>query len=231
MQRKCFKGRRIQGEGVERLFASRVLLHFSMPSLVHPFLRVSDLTTEIVPTSESNRTGSSGAAGAAGAAGKAGESKADVPPPPAGGAPPLVSTASGWLKGGSGGPAAEKALERDELERKWFTLQRYAGARPSIPLEFALSTLLSTRGIDDLLRANPYMKDPLLVHRLLVSLQLHTCRVAQCNRSIGGAKKDRIIDYTTLPPGAGAPAPASTAITAAGQRPLLGGKSRGGQSY
>ena len=149
-------------------------------------LRVSDLTTEIVPTSECNRTGSSGAAGAAG---ESKESKADVPPPPAGGAPPLVSTASGWLKGGSGGPAAEKALERDELERKWFTLQRYAGARPSIPLEFALSTLLSTRGIDDLLRANPYMKDPPLVHRLLVSLQLHTCRVAQCNRSIGGAKK------------------------------------------
>jgi len=56
-------------------------------------------------------------------------------------------------------------------------------------------------------------------------------RFATSAASIGGAKKDRIIDYTTLPPGAGAPAPASTAITPAGQRPLLGGKSRGGQSY
>jgi len=39
--------------------------------------------------------------------------------------------------------------------------------------------------------------------------------------TIGGSKRDRIIDYTSLPPGTGAPAPASTSIVAAGQRPLV----------
>jgi hypothetical protein len=46
-------------------------------------------------------------------------------------------------------------------------------------------------------------------------------RFATSSSTIGGAKKDRIIDYQTLPPGAGAPAPASTMLTAAGQRPLV----------
>lgn len=54
-------------------------------------------------------------------------------------------------------------------------------------------------------------------------------RFATSSASIGGAKKERIIDYATLPPGAGAPAPASTAMVAAGQRPLIAGKMRGGQ--
>ena len=56
-------------------------------------------------------------------------------------------------------------------------------------------------------------------------------RFATSASSIGGATKDRIIDYTMLPEGAGAPAPASTSIVAAGQRPLVQGKERGGNSY
>jgi len=54
-------------------------------------------------------------------------------------------------------------------------------------------------------------------------------RFATSAATIGGAKKDRIIDYTTLPPGAGAPTPASTSLVAAGQRPLVQGKERGGR--
>lgn len=46
-------------------------------------------------------------------------------------------------------------------------------------------------------------------------------RFATSASTIGGAKKDRIIDYATLPPGAGGPAPASQAMVAAGQRPLV----------
>ena len=53
-------------------------------------------------------------------------------------------------------------------------------------------------------------------------------RFATSSSTIGGAKKDRIIDYTVLPPGTGEPAPASTALVAAGQRPLVGGEERGG---
>ena len=54
-------------------------------------------------------------------------------------------------------------------------------------------------------------------------------RFATSASSIGGAKKERIIDYTTLPPGAGEPGPASTALVAAGQRPFFADKARGGQ--
>jgi len=53
-------------------------------------------------------------------------------------------------------------------------------------------------------------------------------RFATSASTIGGAKKDRIIDYTSLPPGAGAPTPASTSLVAAGARPLVAGKQRGG---
>jgi hypothetical protein len=53
-------------------------------------------------------------------------------------------------------------------------------------------------------------------------------RFATSASSIGGRTKERIIDYSVLPPGAGAPAPASTMLVAAGQRPLIGGKARGG---
>jgi len=54
-------------------------------------------------------------------------------------------------------------------------------------------------------------------------------RFATSASSLGGATKDRIIDYVSLPEGAGAPAPASTSIVAAGQRPLVAGKQRGGR--
>lgn len=53
-------------------------------------------------------------------------------------------------------------------------------------------------------------------------------RFATSAATIGGAKKDRIIDYSVLPEGAGQPGPASSALVAAGQRPLVAGKSRGG---
>jgi len=46
-------------------------------------------------------------------------------------------------------------------------------------------------------------------------------RFATSASSIGGREKDRIIDYSVLPPGAGGFAPASSAMVAAGQRPLI----------
>jgi len=46
-------------------------------------------------------------------------------------------------------------------------------------------------------------------------------RFSTSSSTIGGTKKDRIIDYTSMPPGTGAPAPASTMIVPAGQRPLV----------
>ena len=54
-------------------------------------------------------------------------------------------------------------------------------------------------------------------------------RFATSASSIGGAKKESILDYTVLPPGAGDPGPASTAMVAAGQRPFFADKQRGGQ--
>lgn len=54
-------------------------------------------------------------------------------------------------------------------------------------------------------------------------------RFATSASSIGGAKKESILDYTVLPPGAGDLGPASTAMVAAGQRPFFADKSRGGQ--
>ena len=62
-----------------------------------------------------------------------------------------------------------------------------------------------------------------------VTMPQTVARFATSSSSIGGAKKERIIDYTTLPPGAGAPSPASSALVAAGQRPLIGGQLRGCQ--
>jgi len=46
-------------------------------------------------------------------------------------------------------------------------------------------------------------------------------RFATSSSTIGGSKKDRIIDYTSLPVGAGEKAPASSALVAAGKRPIV----------
>jgi len=91
--------------------------------------------------------------------------------------------------------------------------------------------------------AGNYRKERMIVHKArpeaqfgapppfgvdTVTMNATVARFATSASTIGGKEKDRVIDYVMLPPGANEPTPPSTSLVAAGQRPLVAGKQRGG---
>lgn len=84
-------------------------------------------------------------------------------------------------EGGADGVAA--------AERVRYRLRRATAQVPAVPLAFVLQASLSTRCVADLKRVNPHITDEAAQRavRLLVALQLHSCRVAQTSRAASGA--------------------------------------------
>jgi thiol-disulfide isomerase/thioredoxin len=76
-------------------------------------------------------------------------------------------------------PAQGNKIEREDRAR--FELLQFCGVKAKIPLLFALSTLMSSKGAEDIKSINPYCADPTRVHEILVAMILYTMRVGQAN--------------------------------------------------
>lgn len=94
-------------------------------------------------------------------------------------------------------PAEGDEVEREDRAR--FELLQFCGQKAKVPILFALSTLMSSKGGQDIKAVNPYCADPAHVQEVLGAMMLYTMRVGQANRLIASilSMKDSLTKIKT----------------------------------